>query len=137
MRAFPTWITVPGAQWLAMARRWHFFFAWLLVINGGAYLLYALASRHLSRDLIPTRRDWRSLRQSIWDHVRFRHPQGDEARRYNILQKLAYLSVIFGLFPLVIVAGLAMSPGLNALLPGWIDIFGGRQSARTVHFIAA
>lgn len=137
VRAFPTWMTVPGAQWLAMARRWHFFFAWLLVINGVAYLLYALASRHLSRDLIPTRRDWRSLGQSIWDHVRFRHPQGDEAKRYNILQKLAYLSVIFGLFPLVIVAGLAMSPGLNALLPGWIDIFGGRQSARTVHFIAA
>lgn len=136
-RGFPAWITVPGAQWLSMGRRWHFFFAWLLVINGVAYLLYALGSRHLTRDLIPTRRDWRSLGQSVKDHVRFRHPRGDEAKRYNILQKLAYLSVILGLFPLVIVAGLAMSPGLNALLPGWIDIFGGRQSARTVHFIAA
>lgn len=136
-RGFPAWMTVPGAQWLSMGRRWHFFFAWLLVINGMAYLLYALASRHLTRNLTPTRRDWRSLGQSIRDHVRFRHPRGDEARRYNILQKLAYLSVIFGLFPLIIVAGLAMSPGLNALLPGWIDILGGRQSARTVHFIAA
>lgn len=136
-RGFPAWITVPGAQWLSMGRRWHFFFAWLLVINGVAYLLYALASRHLMRDLIPTRRDWRSLGQSIKDHVRFRHPRGDEATRYNILQKLAYLSVILGLFPLVIVAGLAMSPGLNALLPGWVDLFGGRQSARTIHFIAA
>ena len=136
-RGFPAWITVPGTQWLSMARRWHFFFAWLLVINGVAYLLYALASRHLTHDLTPTRRDWRSLGQSIKDHVRFRHPRGDDARRYNILQKLAYLSVIFGLFPLIIMAGLAMSPGLNALLPGWIDIFGGRQSARTVHFIAA
>ncbi|MHB1085816.1 MAG: cytochrome b/b6 domain-containing protein [Thiobacillus sp.] len=136
-RGFPAWMTVPGAQWLSMARRWHFFFAWLLLINGVAYLLYALASRHLTRDLTPTCRDWRSLGQSIKDHVRFRHPRGDEARRYNILQKLAYLSVIFGFFPLIIVAGLAMSPGLNALLPGWIDIFGGRQSARTVHFIAA
>lgn len=137
VRAFPTWMTVPSTQWLAMARRWHFFFAWLLVINGVAYLLYSLASRHLTRDLIPSRRDWRGIGQSIKDHVRFRHPQGDDAKRYNILQKLAYLSVIFGLFPLVIVAGLAMSPGLNALLPGWIDVFGGRQSARTVHFIAA
>ncbi len=137
VRAFPTWITVPGAQWLALARRWHFFFAWMLIINGVAYLLYALASRHLTRDLSPSRRDWRSLGQSIRDHVRFRHPRGEEAKRYNILQKLAYLSVIFGLFPLVIVAGLAMSPGLNALLPGWIDVFGGRQSARTVHFITA
>jgi thiosulfate reductase cytochrome b subunit len=136
-RGFPAWMTVPGAQWLSMARRWHFFFAWLLVINGVAYLLYALASRHLTRDLIPTRRDWRSLGQSIKDHVRFRHPRGDDAKRYNILQKLAYLSVIFGLFPLVIVAGLAMSPGLNSLLPGWVDALGGRQSARTLHFIAA
>lgn len=136
-RGFPAWMTVPGAQWLSMGRRWHFFFAWLLVINGVAYLLYALASRHLKRDLIPTRRDWRNLGQSIKDHVRFRHPRGDDATRYNILQKLAYLSMILGLFPLVIVAGLAMSPGLNALLPGWVDLFGGRQSARTVHFIAA
>lgn len=137
VRGFPAWITVPSTQWLSMARRWHFFFAWLLVINGMAYLLYALASRHLMRDLSPTRRDWRRIGQSIKDHVRFRHPRGVEATRYNILQKLAYLSVIFGLFPLVIVAGLAMSPSLNALLPGWIDVFGGRQSARTVHFIAA
>lgn len=136
-RAFPTWATLPGTQWLSMGRRWHFFFAWLLVINGTAYLLYSLAGRHLSRGLIPTRRDWRGIGQSIKDHVRFRHPSGDEAKHYNILQKLAYLSVIFGLFPLVIVAGLAMSPGLNALLPGWVDVFGGRQSARTVHFIAA
>ena len=137
VRGFPSWITVPGSQWLTMARRWHFFFAWLLVINGVAYLLYALASRHLTRDLAPTRRDWRSIRQSIIDHLHFRHPHGDAAKRYNILQKLTYLSVIFGLFPLVIVAGLAMSPGLNALLPGWVDLFGGRQSARTLHFIAA
>jgi thiosulfate reductase cytochrome b subunit len=136
-RGFPAWMTVPGTQWLSMARRWHFFFAWLLVINGVAYLLYALASCHLTRDLTPTRRDWRSLGQSIRDHVRFRHPRGDDAKRYNILQKLAYLCVIFGLFPLVIVAGLAMSPGLNSLLPGWVDVLGGRQSARTLHFIAA
>jgi len=136
-RGFPPWITVPGPQWLAMARRWHFFFAWLLVINGVSYLLYSLASRHLARDLTPTRRDWRSIGQSIKDHLRLRHPRGENAKRYNILQKLAYLGVIFGLFPLVIVAGLAMSPGLNSLLPGWVDIFGGRQSARTLHFIAA
>ena len=136
-RGFPAWITVPGTQWLAMARRWHFFFAWLLVINGVAYLLYSLISRHWTRDLVPSRHDWRSFGQSIKDHLRLRHPRGEAAKRYNILQKLAYLGVIFGLFPLVIVAGLAMSPGLNSLLPGWVDILGGRQSARTVHFIAA
>jgi thiosulfate reductase cytochrome b subunit len=137
VRGFPAWMTVPGAQWLSMARRWHFFFAWLLVINGVSYLLYSLASRHLRRDLTPTSRDWCSLGQSIKDHLRFRHPYGDDAKHYNILQKLSYLSVIYGLFPLVVLAGLAMSPGLNVLLPGWVDVFGGRQSARTVHFIVA
>jgi thiosulfate reductase cytochrome b subunit len=136
-RGFPAWITLPSQQWLAMGRRWHFFFAWVLVINGLAYLAYTLASRHLTRDLLPTRTDWRSIGQSIKDHLLLRHPQGEAARRYNILQKLAYLSVIFVLFPLLILMGWAMSPGLNALAPGWVDLFGGRQSARTLHFVVA
>ena len=136
-RGFPAWFTLPGPQWLAMGRRWHFFFAWVLVINGLAYIAYALASRHLARDLVPTRADWRSLGQSIKDHLLLRHPRGEAARRYNILQKLAYLGVIFVLFPLLILMGWAMSPGLNALLPGWVDVFGGRQAARTIHFLVA
>ena len=136
-RGFPAWITLPGPQWLAMARRWHFFFAWVLVINGLAYLTYALTSRHLARDLAPSLADWRLIGQSIRDHVRFRHAQGEAARRYNILQKLTYLSVMFVLFPLLILMGWGMSPGLNALVPGWIDLFGGRQSARTLHFVLA
>lgn len=136
-RGFPAWMTLPGTQWLAMARRWHFFFAWVLVIDGVVYLLYALFSHHLRRDLLPTPCDWRSIGQSIKNHLRFRHPSGEAARRYNILQKLAYLSVIFGLFPLIILMGWAMSPGLDALIPGWVDIVGGRQSARTIHFIVA
>jgi thiosulfate reductase cytochrome b subunit len=136
-RGFPSWMTVPSQQWLAMARRWHFFFAWVLVINGLAYIAYTLASRHLARDLAPSRTDWRSIGQSIRDHLRLRHPHGEAARRYNVLQKLAYLSVIFVLFPLLIVMGWAMSPGLDTLYPGWIDVFGGRQSARTLHFVLA
>ena len=136
-RAFPSWLTVPGTQWLSMARRWHFFFAWLFVINGLAYIGYAIVSRHLSRDLAPTRQDWRSIGRSIADHLRFKHPTGDEARRYNVLQKLAYLAVIFVLLPLVVLMGLAMSPWVDAIVPGWIDIVGGRQSARSIHFIAA
>ena len=137
VRAFPSWLTVPGTQWLAMARRWHFFFAWLFVINGLAYIAYSVWSRHLARDLAPTRHDWRSIGRSIVDHLRFKHPTGEAAKRYNILQKLAYLSVIFVLLPLVILMGLAMSPWLNGIFPGWVDIVGGRQSARTIHFIAA
>jgi thiosulfate reductase cytochrome b subunit len=136
-RGFPAWATLPGQQWLAMARRWHFFFAWVLVINGFAYLAYTLASRHLTRDLLPTRADWRSIGQSIKDHLLLRHARGEAARRYNILQKLAYIGVIFVLFPLIVLMGWAMSPGLDTLLPGWIDVFGGRQSARTIHFVVA
>lgn len=136
-RGFPAWITLPSQRWLAMARRWHFFFAWVLVINGFSYLLYALASHHLARDLAPTRADWRSLGQSLRDHLLLRHPRGEAARRYNILQKLAYLSVIFILFPLLILMGWGMSPGLDALIPGWVDVVGGRQSARTLHFALA
>ena len=135
--AFPSWITIPGRYSLAESRLWHFFFAWVLVLNGLAYLLYALVSRHLQRDLVPTRLDWRHIGQSIRDHIAFRHPQGEAAKHYNVLQKLAYLAVIFGLLPLIVLAGWAMSPWLNSLLPGWVDLFGGRQAARTVHFIVA
>ncbi len=135
--AFPSWMTIPGHYSLADARAWHFLFAWLFVINGLAYLLYGLLSRHIGRDLAPTRKDLRGIRQSIIDHLHLRHPQGEAAKRYNVLQKLAYLIVIFILLPLVVLMGMAMSPMLNALLTGWVDLFGGRQSARTIHFIVA
>jgi thiosulfate reductase cytochrome b subunit len=136
-RAFPSWATVPGPQWLSMARHWHFFFAWVFVINGVAYVLYSLFSRHLARDLLPTGAELRGIGRSIIDHLKFRHPSGEAARRYNVLQNLAYLTVIFVLLPLVVVAGLAMSPRLDAVYAGWVDLLGGRQSARSLHFIAA
>jgi len=136
-RGFPSWATVPGPQWLAMARNWHFFFAWIFVVNGIAYVLYALFSRHLTRDLLPTKADLRGIGTSIKNHVLFRHPTGAAAKRYNVLQNLAYLSVIFVLLPLVVMAGLAMSPRLDAVFTGWVDLLGGRQSARSLHFIAA
>ena len=137
VRAFPSWATIPGPQWLSMGRHWHFFFAWLFVINGIAYVLYAIFTGHLNRDLLPTRDELRHIGRSIKDHLLFRHPTGEAAKRYNVLQNIAYLVVIFGLLPLVIVAGLAMSPRLDAVFPGWIDLLGGRQSARTLHFLAA
>ncbi len=137
VRGFPAWITLPGEQWLAMGRRWHLFFAWVLVVNGLAYLAYAVFSGHLTRDLLPDRSDWRSFGRSVKDHLLFRHARGKAALRYNVLQKLAYLCVLFILFPLLVVMGWAMSPGLNALSPGWVDVFGGRQSARTLHFVLA
>jgi thiosulfate reductase cytochrome b subunit len=134
---FPSWLTLPASRWLSMARRWHFLFAWLFVMNGLCYLAYSIASRHLARDLVPTTTDWRSIGRSILDHLRFRHPVGEAAKRYNVLQKLAYLGVILVLVPLVVLMGFAMSPWLNSVVPGWVDLFGGRQSARTIHFIIA
>jgi thiosulfate reductase cytochrome b subunit len=134
-RTFPSWLTLPGGRWLSMARRWHFLVAWIFVMNGFCYLAYSIASRHLARDLAPTATDWRFIGRSVLDHLRFRHASGEAAKRYNVLQKLAYLAVIFGLLPLVVLTGFAMSPWLNSILPGWVDVFGGRQSGRTIHFI--
>jgi len=137
LRAFPSWATIPGRQSLSMGRHWHLFFAWLFVLNGIAYVLYALFSGHLRRDLLPTREELRRIGRSIRDHLLFRHPTGEAAKRYNVLQNLAYLVVVFGLLPLVVVAGIAMSPRLDAVFPGWVELLGGRQSARTLHFLAA
>ena len=136
-RGFPSWLTIPGPNWLAMARHWHFFFAWLFVVNGVCYVAYSFLTKHMQRDLLTTKSDRAGIWQSIKDHVRFKHASGEDAKRYNVLQKLAYLSVIFILLPMVILMGWAMSPFLNSLIPGWVDLFGGRQSARTIHFIVA
>ena len=136
-RGFPAWATIPSQQGLAMGRRWHFFFAWLFVINGLIYALSALASGHLLRDLIPSREDLRHFGRSVWDHMRFRFPKGEAAKRYNVLQKISYFIVVFALGPLIILTGLTMSPRLDAGFPLLLDVFGGRQSARTIHFICA
>jgi len=136
-RGFPSWLTLPDWQWLAMARRWHFFAAWLFVVNGLAFVAFAVASGHLRRDLLPTGRDLRATGKTIVAHLRFRHPRGEAARQYNVLQKGAYLAVIFCLLPLMILMGLGMSPAMDATSPGWVDAFGGRQSVRTIHFVVA
>jgi Ni/Fe-hydrogenase b-type cytochrome subunit len=136
-RGFPTWITIPGNQWLALARRWHFFFAWLLVANGLSFVTYSLLSRHVFRELLPTRQDLDSIGRSVVDHLLLRRPKGEEAARYNVLQKMAYLSVIFMIAPAMILMGLGMSPALDAVFPKLVSLFGGRQSMRTLHFFIA
>lgn len=138
-RAFPAWATLPSLQELAAGRRWHLFFAWCFVANGLLYLLYAAASGHFKRDLLPTRDDVRPrhLWREVLDHARLRFPKGEKARRYNALQKLTYLAVIVVLLPAMVLTGLTMSPGVDASMPWLLDLFGGRQSARSIHFISA
>jgi thiosulfate reductase cytochrome b subunit len=134
---FLGWLTIPSVRDLATGRVWHFFFAWLFVLNGAAYAGYSLANGHLARDLVPDRGDWRHIGSTIRDHLILRFPRGPLAARYNVLQRLTYLAVVFVLAPLVIVTGLTMSPAMNSVMPVLLDVFGGRQSARTVHFFVA
>lgn len=135
-RAFPAWATIPSAKWLAMGRQWHLFSAWIFVINGLIFGTYIYFSRHLKKDLLPTGQDLQHIPKAVKDHIVLRHPKGEEAKHYNVLQKLAYLSVIFVLAPLIVLTGLTMSPTIDTAFPWLLTIFGGRQSARTIHFIA-
>ena len=136
---FPGWATLPSWYDLAAGRRWHFFVAWLLVMNSLLFVAVSVASGHFRRDLLPARGElsWRHIARVIRDHARLRFPRGPQARYYNILQKLAYLAVIFVLAPVVLGTGLALSPGFDAAAPWLVVLWGGRQSARTLHFFAA
>jgi thiosulfate reductase cytochrome b subunit len=138
-RAFPTWLTLPSDAGLAVARDWHFAIAWLFVINGAIYLVFGLLNGHFRRDLLPAGDQFRlrHVLADIWNHLRLRRPRGAEARRYNVLQKLSYLAVVFVLLPVMVLSGLTMSPAVTAAAPVLFDLFGGRQSARTIHFITA
>lgn len=130
--AFPGTVTIPSFRDLATGRVVHFFFGWVFV---GALFVWFLASflnGHLLRDIVPRGRDVGGLPRDVLDHVRFRFHHG---RRYSPLQKLSYFTVFFVLFPLIILTGLTMSPGMDAAWPWLLDIFGGRQTARTIHFI--
>jgi thiosulfate reductase cytochrome b subunit len=135
-RAFPAWATIPSAKWLAMGRKWHLFFAWLFVINGVLFMLYALASRHVTRDLVPTRKDWRGIGQSIRSHLSFRGSGREHSRGYNVVQKLTYTTILLLVAPLIVLTGLAMSPTIDTACPWLLTILGGRQAARTIHFVA-
>ena len=139
LERFPGWATIPGHYSLAMSRRWHLAVALIFAFALLLYMLWSLFNRHVGRDLAIGRDDVRPRRlwRDIKDHARLRFPTGDAALRYNILQKLSYVGVIFVLLPLLIFTGLSMSPGMNAAWPWLIVLFGGRQSARSVHFIAA
>lgn len=137
--AFPPLLTIPSSYNLSAAREWHFFFAWVLVLGAIAFVAYSLVSGHIRRDLALSRNERKlsHLWQDIKAHARLRFPTGEAARAYNPLQKITYLAVIFVLIPLVVLTGLTMSPMINAAAPWLLDLFGGRQSARSIHFLCA
>ena len=136
-RAFPYWATIPSTYNLAAGRRWHLAFAWVLSLGLLAFLFVSLWNRHVDRDLAPTADELRP--SHVWtdikEHALLRFPKGDAALRYNVLQKLSYVAVIFVFLPLIILTGLTMSPTMDAAWPWLLDLFGGRQSARSIHFI--
>jgi thiosulfate reductase cytochrome b subunit len=121
------------------SRYLHFQSAWLLVLTGLFYVAFGFFNGHFRRNLLPAAGDLspRALATSIAGHLRFRRPSEEEAWRYNVLQRLTYLLVIFALIPLVIWTGLAMSPGVVSAFPALVNILGGQQSARTLHFFVS
>jgi thiosulfate reductase cytochrome b subunit len=131
-RGFPDWATIPSGQDLATGRVVHFFFAWVLVVTLLGWFVGSLINGHLSRDIAPRAGDLRNLPQDIVNHAKFKF---HHTRNYNTLQKLSYGAVLFIILPLIILTGLAMSPTIDAVIPFLADILGGRQTARTIHFI--
>lgn len=136
---FPGWFTIPGSYSLALGRRWHLAFALVLAFGLLAFMVASLVNRHFQRDFRLRRRELTAahLRTDLIAHLRFRFHDPESPRDYNVFQKLSYIAVLFVLLPLAILTGLAISPGMDAAWPWLLDLFGGRQSARSVHFIAA
>ncbi|HYX45599.1 MAG TPA: cytochrome b/b6 domain-containing protein [Sphingomicrobium sp.] len=135
--AFPGWATIPSSYNLADGRLWHLFFAWVLAVGLGVFLVASLWNRHLADEVAPTRDELRPshIWKDIKDHALLRFPTGEAATRYNVLQKLSYGAVLLVFLPVMVLTGLAMSPGVDPWLPWLVDVFGGRQSARSIHFI--
>ena len=121
------------------SRYLHFQSAWLAVLAGLVYVAAGFASGHFRHHLLLRSEDvsWRALRETIANHLRFNRPSAAEALSYNPLQRITYLFVIFALFPLVLWTGLAMSPAFTSAVPESVTLLGGRQSARTIHFLVA
>jgi thiosulfate reductase cytochrome b subunit len=117
------------------SRALHFQSAWLLLFTGFVYVLSSLLNRHFRNDIVPERRDLSLVAfRAVFAKYLHRAPDTPkDAHSYNVLQRTAYLTVIFLLFPLVIWTGLALSPTFNAAFPFFVTVLGGRQSARTLH----
>ena len=134
---FPDWMTIPGYYSLAVARDWHILMAWPFALGLLFMWVAMLANGHFRRDLVTTRKEWRprAIWQDMVDHFKFRFEH--EGQKFNFLQKLAY-GVVLGVFlPGMVLTGMAISPGLASVMDWFIGLVGGRQSARSLHFIFA
>jgi Ni/Fe-hydrogenase b-type cytochrome subunit len=136
-RAFPYWLTLPQTYELAAARGLHFFAAWWFGIGFLLFFLWAIFSRHASRDLTPKLKELspKHLLHEVVEHAQLKFPTGLAAAQFNTLQRISYFVVILIFVPTMILTGLCMSPAMDAAAPWLVDLFGGRQSARSIHFI--
>ena len=131
-------MTIPESYNLALARRWHLLFALVLAFNLLWFMVASLINRHFTRDLRIRAAELKPahLLADVREHLAFRFHDPAEPKAFNVLQKLAYAAAIFLLLPLLIATGLALSPGWTAGAPWLLDLFGGRQSARSIHVLA-
>jgi thiosulfate reductase cytochrome b subunit len=118
-------------------RNYHFTFAWVFLVNGLVYVGWNLYTRHFRDRMLPARGELSvaNLRTELRDHFRWRSRPGHASGSYGTLQKTSYVVLIFMFVPLMTLTGVAQSPGFTAAMPWLLDMFGGRQSARTLHTI--
>jgi thiosulfate reductase cytochrome b subunit len=121
------------------SRPYHFFFAWMLVLAGLAYVIGGFVTRHFGKDLLPTKADltWSRIMGVMSHHLRWKRMSEDEAWTYNVVQRLTYLAVVFAVFPAIVLTGLGMSFAVTSVFPVLATAIGGHQSARTLHFVFA
>ena len=134
---FPGWATIPDYYSLAVARQWHVLFAGVFAVSLLLFMLTAVLNGHFRRDIVTRPAEWKpaAVAADVRAHLRLRFDR--EGAKYNFLQKAAYGVVLFILLPLMVFTGMAISPGMNAAWSFLLDVFGGRQSARSIHFIVA
>lgn len=119
-------------------RSLHFLAGWFLVVTGAIYLMAGVAVGHFGRHLLPqaSQRSWAQFSREVRDHLQMRIPPATGGPDYGLLQRLSYALVVFVTLPLTVLTGVTMSPAITAALPSLLTVFGGHQSARTIHFAA-
>jgi DMSO/TMAO reductase YedYZ molybdopterin-dependent catalytic subunit/thiosulfate reductase cytochrome b subunit len=136
-RYISPWLALPGG-WhsVGMARHWHFLCVLFWILNGLLFVILLFATGQWRR-ILPS--DWHIFSEawSVFVHYATFHmpPEPDGYYRYNSLQHLAYGSVVFLMAPLSILTGLAMSPAVDNYFSWYPRLLGGRQFARSIHFL--